>query len=83
MFEHSKRLLLHLLITLSCNSNFKVIASVLLQSREINCTRSLTIRPTYEHEYLYAGNTKCTKLPMILKEILRHRTSERIKQKMR
>ncbi|XP_031429117.1 protein furry homolog isoform X2 [Clupea harengus] len=55
VFEHSKRLLLHLLITLSCNSNFKVIASVLLQSREINCTRSLTIRPTYEHEYLYAG----------------------------
>uniref|UniRef100_A0A3Q1CCM8 Furry homolog a (Drosophila) n=1 Tax=Amphiprion ocellaris TaxID=80972 RepID=A0A3Q1CCM8_AMPOC len=45
VFEHSKRLLLHLLITLSCNNNFQAIASVLLQTREINCTKTLTCKP--------------------------------------
>lgn len=45
VFEHCKRLLLHLLITLSCNNNFQAIASVLLQTREINGTRTLTCKP--------------------------------------
>uniref|UniRef100_A0A671XZR8 FRY microtubule binding protein n=1 Tax=Sparus aurata TaxID=8175 RepID=A0A671XZR8_SPAAU len=45
VFEHSKRLLLHLLITLSCNNNFQAIASVLLQTREINGTKTLTCKP--------------------------------------
>ncbi|KAM8854468.1 protein furry homolog isoform 2-T2 [Synchiropus picturatus] len=42
VFEHSKRLLLHLLITLSCNNNYQAIASVLLQTREINSAKTLT-----------------------------------------
>lgn len=45
VFEHCKRLLLHLLITLSCNNNFQAIASVLLQTREITGTRTLTCKP--------------------------------------
>uniref|UniRef100_A0A4W6DYN4 FRY microtubule binding protein n=1 Tax=Lates calcarifer TaxID=8187 RepID=A0A4W6DYN4_LATCA len=45
VFEHSKRLLLHLLITLSCNNNFQAVASVLLQTREINSTKTLTCKP--------------------------------------
>ncbi|KAK5868877.1 hypothetical protein PBY51_009853 [Eleginops maclovinus] len=55
VFEHSKRLLLHLLITLSCNSNFQAIASVLLQTREINSTKTLTCKPSLQPEYLHSG----------------------------
>uniref|UniRef100_A0A8B9CQW5 FRY microtubule binding protein n=1 Tax=Anser brachyrhynchus TaxID=132585 RepID=A0A8B9CQW5_9AVES len=45
VFEHSKKLLLHLLIALSCNSNYQAIASVLLQTREMNETKTLTVQP--------------------------------------
>lgn len=55
VFEHSKRLLLHLLITLSCNNNFQAIASVLLQTREINGTKTLTCKPSLPPEYLPSG----------------------------
>uniref|UniRef100_A0A8C2ZKI9 FRY microtubule binding protein n=1 Tax=Cyclopterus lumpus TaxID=8103 RepID=A0A8C2ZKI9_CYCLU len=55
VFEHSKRLLLHLLITLSCNNNFQAIASVLLQTREINGTKTLTCKPSLQPEYLPSG----------------------------
>ncbi|XP_030648105.1 protein furry homolog [Chanos chanos] len=55
VFEHSKRLLLHLLIALSCNNNFQVIASVLLLTREIGDNKTLTIKSSYQPEYLYAG----------------------------
>ncbi|XP_033969105.1 protein furry homolog [Trematomus bernacchii] len=55
VFEHSKRLLLHLLITLSCNSNFQAIASVLLQTREINGTKTLTCKPSLQPEYSHSG----------------------------
>ncbi|XP_070825890.1 protein furry homolog isoform X3 [Chaetodon trifascialis] len=55
VFEHSKRLLLHLLITLSCNNNFQAIASVLLQTREINSTKTLTCKPSVQPEFLPAG----------------------------
>ncbi|XP_069390334.1 protein furry homolog isoform X5 [Paralichthys olivaceus] len=51
VFEHSKRLLLHLLITLSCKNNFQAIASVLLQTREINGTKTLTCKPSLQPEY--------------------------------
>ncbi|KAM6985914.1 protein furry homolog [Aplochiton taeniatus] len=51
VFEHSKRLLLHLLITLSCNNNFQVIASVLLLTREISDNKTLTIKSNYQPEY--------------------------------
>uniref|UniRef100_A0A8D2J4S7 FRY microtubule binding protein n=1 Tax=Varanus komodoensis TaxID=61221 RepID=A0A8D2J4S7_VARKO len=55
VFEHSKKLLLHLLIALSCNSNFQAIASVLLQTREMNETKTLTVRSAYLPEYFYTG----------------------------
>ncbi|OXB81420.1 UNVERIFIED_CONTAM: hypothetical protein H355_001637 [Colinus virginianus] len=55
VFEHSKKLLLHLLIALSCNSNYQNIASVLLQTREMNETKTLTVQPAYLPEYLYTG----------------------------
>lgn len=55
VFEHSKLLLLHLLIKLSCNNNFQAIASVLLQTHEINGTKTLTCRPTIQSDYMPAG----------------------------
>lgn len=57
VFEHSKRLLLHLLITLSCNNNFQVIASVLLKTREVNGTKTLTCKPGPQLDYLSAGKS--------------------------
>ncbi|TNN86582.1 Protein furry [Liparis tanakae] len=57
VFEHSKRLLLHLLITLSCSNNFQAIASVLLQTREINSTKTLTCKPSLQPEYLPSGGS--------------------------
>ncbi|XP_061916437.1 protein furry homolog isoform X4 [Entelurus aequoreus] len=44
VFEHSKRLLLHLLITLSCHNNFQAVASVLLQTREFHGAKTLTCK---------------------------------------
>lgn len=58
VFEHSKRLLLHLLITLSCNNNFQAIASVLLQTREVNGTKTLTCKPCPQLDYLPTGKKK-------------------------
>ncbi|XP_061575672.1 protein furry homolog isoform X2 [Cololabis saira] len=55
VFEHSKRLLLHLLIALSCNNNFQAVASVLLQTREINVTKTLTCKPGLQPEYSPSG----------------------------
>lgn len=55
VFEHSKRLLLHLLITLSCNNSFQAIASVLLQTRELNGTKTLTCKPSPQPENLPSG----------------------------
>ncbi|KAM3615784.1 uncharacterized protein V6R79_007759 [Siganus canaliculatus] len=55
VFEHSKRLLLHLLITLSCSNNFQAVASVLLQTREINGTKTLTCTPSLQSDYLPSG----------------------------
>lgn len=58
VFEHSKKLLLHLLIALSCNSNFHAIASVLLQTREMGEAKTLTMQPAYQPEYLYTGKKR-------------------------
>ncbi|XP_061073615.1 protein furry homolog isoform X3 [Conger conger] len=55
VFEHSKRLLLHLLIALSCNNNFQVIASVLLLTREMSDSKTLTVRTSYQPEYQHTG----------------------------
>ncbi|XP_030217243.1 protein furry homolog isoform X3 [Gadus morhua] len=56
VFEHSKRLLLHLLIALSCNNNFQVIASVLMLTREISDNKTLTVKSSYHGDY-QASNT--------------------------
>lgn len=58
VFDHSKRLLLHLLITLSCNNNFQGIASVLLQSREVNASKTLTSRPSFQPECSAPGTRR-------------------------
>ncbi|PWA28028.1 hypothetical protein CCH79_00012147 [Gambusia affinis] len=55
VFEHSKRLLLHLFITLFCNNNFQTIASVLLQTREVNVLKTLTCTSCLQMEYSPAG----------------------------
>uniref|UniRef100_A0A672MG75 FRY microtubule binding protein n=1 Tax=Sinocyclocheilus grahami TaxID=75366 RepID=A0A672MG75_SINGR len=55
VFEHCKRLLLHLLITLSCNNNFSLIASVLLNTRDANSNKSLTFKPIYQPEFYTGG----------------------------
>uniref|UniRef100_A0A8C1ZF27 Furry homolog a (Drosophila) n=1 Tax=Cyprinus carpio TaxID=7962 RepID=A0A8C1ZF27_CYPCA len=55
VFEHCKRLLLHLLITLSCNNNFSLIASVLLNTRDANSNKSLTFKPFYQPEFYTGG----------------------------
>lgn len=49
VFEHSKRLLLHLLTTLVCNNNFQAIASVLLQTQEAHGAKALTCKPNPEN----------------------------------
>lgn len=66
VFEHSKKLLLHLLIALSCNSNFQAIASVLLQTREVNETKTLTVQSAYLPEYFYTGNEDVNELRLSL-----------------
>uniref|UniRef100_UPI00398EACFF protein furry homolog isoform X1 n=1 Tax=Pristiophorus japonicus TaxID=55135 RepID=UPI00398EACFF len=55
VFEHSKRLLLHLLIALSCNDNFQAVATVLLLNREVGESKTLTVKPVYPPDYLYSG----------------------------
>ncbi|XP_061537056.1 LOW QUALITY PROTEIN: protein furry homolog [Phycodurus eques] len=55
VFEHSKRLLLHLLIALSCRHNFQAIASVLLQTRQLNGTKTLTCQPARQPECTTSG----------------------------
>ncbi|KAJ3589236.1 hypothetical protein NHX12_010082 [Muraenolepis orangiensis] len=54
VFEHSKRLLLHLLIALSCNNNFQV--RVLMITREISDNKTLTVKSSYHADY-QASNT--------------------------
>ncbi|ELK18720.1 Protein furry like protein [Pteropus alecto] len=55
VFEHSKKLLLHLLIALSCSSSFHAVASVLLQTQGAGEAKMLTVRPACQPEYLYTG----------------------------
>lgn len=76
VFEHSKRLLLHLLIALSCNNNFQVIASVLLLTREIGDNKTLTVKSSYQPEYLYTG--EISSLPRIKHDTKRQLTEVNI-----
>ncbi|XP_061834044.1 protein furry homolog-like isoform X4 [Nerophis lumbriciformis] len=45
VYEHCKRLLLHLLIVQGANSNVQGLAMVLLRNREFNDPRVLTVKP--------------------------------------
>lgn len=56
VFEHSKKLLLHLLIALSCSGSFHAVAAVLLQTQGAGEAKALTVRPACQPEYLYTGN---------------------------
>ncbi|XP_047676848.1 protein furry homolog isoform X4 [Tachysurus fulvidraco] len=49
VFEHSKHLLLHLLLTLSCSRTFPLVSSMLTHGK------SLSTRPSYQTEFFYTG----------------------------
>ncbi|XP_019713118.1 protein furry homolog isoform X2 [Hippocampus comes] len=55
VYEHSKRLLLHLLIALSCRHNFQAVASVLLQNRQLDEAKTLTCQPALQPEFITSG----------------------------
>ncbi|XP_031430230.1 protein furry homolog-like [Clupea harengus] len=48
VYEHCKRLLLHLLVVQGTNSSVQSLASVLLRNREINDPKVLTIKPALQ-----------------------------------
>ncbi|GAB5570835.1 protein furry homolog-like isoform X4 [Prionailurus iriomotensis] len=51
VYEHCKRLLLHLLIVTGPSSNIRAVASVLLRNREFNEPRALTVKQTAHLDY--------------------------------
>lgn len=55
VYEHCKRLLLHLLIVMGPNSNIRTVASVLLRNKEFNEPRVLTVKPTAHSDYTFTG----------------------------
>uniref|UniRef100_A0A671NQD2 Protein furry homolog-like n=1 Tax=Sinocyclocheilus anshuiensis TaxID=1608454 RepID=A0A671NQD2_9TELE len=54
VYEHCKRLLLHLLVAQGTNSSVQSLASVLLCNRELNEPRVLTVKPTLQ-EFILTG----------------------------
>ncbi|KAM9027891.1 protein furry homolog-like isoform 2-T2 [Ara ararauna] len=55
VYEHCKRLLLHLLILMGSGSNVQSVASVLLRNREFNESRMLTVKQTTHLDYTFTG----------------------------
>ncbi|KAK1345945.1 hypothetical protein QTO34_008410 [Cnephaeus nilssonii] len=55
VYEHCKRLLLHLLIVMGPNSNIRTAASVLLRNKECNEPRVLTVRQIAHVDYTFTG----------------------------
>lgn len=55
VYEHCKRLLLHLLIVMGSGSNVQSVASVLLRNREFNESRVLTVKQTTHLDYIFTG----------------------------
>lgn len=55
VYEHCKRLLLHLLIVMGPNSNIRTVASVLLRNKEFNEPRVLTVKQTAHSDYTFTG----------------------------
>uniref|UniRef100_A0A8C2CW93 Furry homolog, like n=1 Tax=Cyprinus carpio TaxID=7962 RepID=A0A8C2CW93_CYPCA len=57
VYEHCKRLLLHLLVVQGTNTSVQSLASVLLRNRELNEPRVLTVKPTLQ-EFNLTGVTE-------------------------
>ncbi|XP_075005131.1 protein furry homolog-like isoform X2 [Calonectris borealis] len=55
VYEHCKRLLLHLLVVMGSGSNVQSVASVLLRNREFNESRVLTVKQTTHLDYTFTG----------------------------
>ncbi|XP_051026741.1 protein furry homolog-like isoform X1 [Acomys russatus] len=55
VYEHCKRLLLHLLIVMGPNSNIRTVASVLLRNKEFNEPRVLTVKQTAHSDYTFTA----------------------------
>ncbi|XP_042697806.2 protein furry homolog-like isoform X3 [Chrysemys picta bellii] len=55
VYEHCKRLLLHLLIAMGSNSSVQSVASVLLRNREFNEPRVLTVKQTAHLDYTFTA----------------------------
>ncbi|NXH12038.1 FRYL protein, partial [Bucco capensis] len=55
VYEHCKRLLLHLLIVMGSGSNVQSFASVLLRNREFNESRVLTVKQTSHLDYTFTA----------------------------
>ncbi|NXF91690.1 FRYL protein, partial [Eubucco bourcierii] len=55
VYEHCKRLLLHLLIVMGSGSNVQSVASVLLRNREFNESRVLTVKQATHLDYTYTA----------------------------
>ncbi|XP_069057619.1 protein furry homolog-like isoform X2 [Pleurodeles waltl] len=57
VYEHCKRLLLHLLIVLGSNNNVQTVASILLRNRDCNEPRVLTVKQNANLDYNFTGVT--------------------------
>ncbi|XP_074085587.1 protein furry homolog-like isoform X6 [Macrotis lagotis] len=57
VYEHCKRLLLHLLIVMGSNSNVRTVASILLRNKEFNEPRVLTVKHPANLDYIFTGVT--------------------------
>ncbi|NWX99464.1 FRYL protein, partial [Nothoprocta ornata] len=55
VYEHCKRLLLHLLIVMGSSSNIQSVASVLLRNREFNESRVLTVKQASHLDYTFTA----------------------------
>ena len=55
VYEHCKRLLLHLLIVMGSNSNIRTVASVLLRNKEFNEPRVRTVKQIAHLDYTFTG----------------------------
>ncbi|NXN06841.1 FRYL protein, partial [Indicator maculatus] len=55
VYEHCKRLLLHLLIVMGSGSNVQSVASVLLRNREFNESRVLTVKQATHLDYTFTA----------------------------
>uniref|UniRef100_G3UKA5 FRY like transcription coactivator n=1 Tax=Loxodonta africana TaxID=9785 RepID=G3UKA5_LOXAF len=55
VYEHCKRLLLHLLIVMGSNSNVRTVASILLRNKEFNEPRVLTVKQIAHLDYSFTA----------------------------